>query len=108
MGRETELFIASTVREDRSVLDLLGADYTYLNERLARHYNIPNVYGSHFRRVTLPDLEERGGLLGHASLLSVTSYPDRTTPVLRGKWLLENILGMEVPPPPGGCRHEPR
>ena len=101
MGRETELFIASTVREDRSVLDLLGADYTYLNERLARHYNIPNVYGSHFRRVTLPDLEERGGLLGHASLLSVTSYPDRTTPVLRGKWLLENILGMEVPPPPG-------
>jgi len=100
MGRETELFIASTLREDRSVLDLLRADYTYLNERLARHYDIPNVYGSHFRRVTLPDLEQRGGLLGHASLLSVTSYPDRTSPVLRGKWLLENILGLEVPPPP--------
>jgi len=100
MGRETELFIASTLREDRGVLELLSADYTYLNERLARHYNIPNVYGSHFRRVTLPDLEERGGLLGHASLLSVTSYPDRTSPVLRGKWLLENILGTKVPPPP--------
>ena len=97
---ETELFIASTLREDRSILDLLRADYTYVNERLARHYNIPNVYGSHFRRVTLPDLEQRGGLLGHASLLSVTSYPDRTTPVLRGKWLLENILGTPVPPPP--------
>ena len=100
MGKETELFIASTIREDRSVLDLLGADYTFLNERLARHYKIPNVSGGHFRRVTLPNLEERGGLLGQASLLAVTSYPDRTTPVLRGKWLLENILGMDVPPPP--------
>lgn len=102
MGRETELFIGSTIREDQSVLELLRADYTYLNERLARHYGIQKVYGSHFRRVTLPNLDERGGLLGHASLLSVTSYPDRTSPVLRGKWLLENILGMKVPPPPPG------
>ena len=97
---ETELFLVSTLREDRSLLDLLRADYTYVNERLARHYGIPNVYGSHFRRVTLPDPEQRGGLLGHASVLSLTSYPDRTTPVLRGKWLLENILGTPVPPPP--------
>mgnify|MGYP001179528253 CR=1 FL=1 len=108
MGRETELFVGSTIREDQSVLELLRADYTYLNERLARHYGIPNVYGSHFRRVTLPDLNERGGLLGHASLLSVTSYPDRTSPVLRGKWLLENILGMTVPPPPPGVDTELR
>lgn len=98
--QETELFVASTIREDRSVLDLLRADYTYVNERLARHYDIPNVTGSHFRRVALPDLEKRGGLLGHASILSVSSYPDRTSPVLRGKYLIENILGSHVPPPP--------
>ena len=97
---ETTLFIESTLREDRSVLDLLRADYTYVNERLARHYEIPNVAGSHFRRVALPDLEERGGVLGHASLLAITSYPDRTSPVLRGKWILENFLGMRAPPPP--------
>ncbi len=100
--RETEFFIASTIREDRSVLTLLDADYTYLNERLARHYRIPGVTGSHFRRVQLPDREERGGLLAHASILAATSYPDRTTPVLRGEWVLENIIGLPVPAPPPG------
>ena len=78
--RETEMFVASTLREDRSVLDLIDADYTYVNERLARHYGIPGVYGSQFRRVTLPDLDQRGGLLAHGSILSVSSYPDRTSP----------------------------
>ena len=98
--QETASFIASTIAEDRSVLDLLGADYTYVNERLARHYGIPGVYGSRFRRVTLPDLEQRGGLLGHGSLLSLTSYPHRTSPVLRGRWLLEAIFGTPPPGPP--------
>ena len=98
--QETLLFIASTIREDRSILDLLGADYTYLNERLARHYGVGGIYGSRFRRVTLPDLEQRGGLLGHGSLLSLTSYPDRTSPVLRGRWLLESIFGAPPPGPP--------
>jgi hypothetical protein len=97
--RETELFFESIMREDRSVLDLLDADYTYVNERLARHYGIPNVYGSHFRRVTLPS-ETRRGLLGQGSILTVTSYPNRTSPVLRGKWILENILGTPPSPPP--------
>lgn len=100
--RETEMFVASTLREDRSVLDLIDADYTYVNERLARHYGIPGVYGSQFRRVTLPDLDQRGGLLAHGSILSVSSYPDRTSPVLRGKWLMDNMLGMPPPPPPPG------
>jgi len=100
--RETELFVASTLREDRSVLDLLRADYTFVNERLARHYGIPDVYGSRFRRVTFPDLTRRGGLLGNGALLATTSYPDRTSPVLRGKWLLDNIFGVAVPPPPPG------
>ena len=99
-GRETELFFESILREDRSVLDLLQANYTFVNERLAKHYGIPNVYGSHFRRVTLKDGSERGGLLGQASILTVTSYADRTSPVRRGKWVLENILGMPPPPPP--------
>ncbi len=97
--KETELFFASIVREDRSILDLLNADYTFVNERLARHYRIPNVYGSHFRRVTLPR-EERRGLLGQGSILTVTSYPNRTSPVLRGKYILENILGTPPSPPP--------
>ncbi|MGE3512191.1 MAG: DUF1592 domain-containing protein [Vicinamibacterales bacterium] len=100
--RETELFVASTVREDRSVLDLIRADYTFVNERLARHYNIPGVYGSRFRRITLPNLDQRGGILAHGSLLATTSYPDRTSPVVRGKWLLENIFGVAVPAPPAG------
>ena len=99
---ETELFVDSLLREDRSVLDLLGADYTFVNERLADHYGIPSVYGSHFRRVRLDDelAERRGGIFGHGSVLTVTSYPNRTSPVLRGKWMLINILGTPPPPPP--------
>ena len=97
--RETELFVESIIREDRSVLDLLNANYTFVNERLARHYRIPNVYGSHFRRVTLKQ-DERRGLLGQGSILTVTSYPNRTSPVLRGKYILENILGTPPSPPP--------
>lgn len=95
--RETELFFESIVREDRSVLDLLRADYTFVNERLARHYGIPNVYGSRFRRVTFP---ARGGLFRQGSILTVTSYATRTSPVMRGAWILTNILGMPPPPPP--------
>ena len=100
--QETELFVESLLREDRSVLDLLGADYTFVNERLAEHYGIPGVYGSHFRRVALDPAvaERRGGIFGHGSLLTVTSYPNRTSPVLRGKWVLTNILGTPPPPPP--------
>ena len=99
--QETELFVESTIREDQSVLRLLDADYTFLNERLARHYRIPNVYGSHFRRVTLgPEFDERRGLMGQGSLLTVTSYANRTSVVLRGKWILENILGAPPPPAP--------
>jgi hypothetical protein len=97
--QETELFFASIVRDDRSVLDLIDANYTYVNERLARHYGIPNVYGSNFRRVTLTN-EARRGLLGQGSVLTVTSYPNRTSPVLRGKYILENILGTPPPAPP--------
>ncbi|MCY4029839.1 MAG: DUF1592 domain-containing protein [Acidobacteria bacterium] len=97
--RETELFVASQLDHDRSVVELLTADYTFLNERLARHYDIPNVYGGHFRRVALAG-EARKGLLGHGSILTVTSYATRTSPVVRGKWLLENILGAPPPPPP--------
>ena len=96
---ETELFIWSMIREDRSILELLSANYTFVNERLAEHYGIPNVYGSRFRKVTLDDAE-RGGLLGHGSLMTVTSYPNRTSPVLRGKWVLENLLGAPPPEPP--------
>jgi len=100
--RETELFVAGTIAEDRSVLDLLRANYTFVNERLARHYRIPGIYGSRFRRVTLPNPDQRGGLLANAAVLATTSYPDRTSPVLRGKWLLNNIFGLQVPPPPPG------
>ena len=98
--QETKLFIADTLRDDRSVSDLLRADYTFVNERLARHYGIPGIYGTRFRRVTLPHPDQRGGLLAHGALLATTSYPDRTSPVLRGKWLLDNIFGVYVPPPP--------
>ena len=97
--RETEIFFESQVREDRSVIDMLRADYTFVNERLASHYGIPNVYGSHFRRVTYAD-DHRAGLLGHGSILTVTSRPHRTSPVVRGKWLLDNLLGAPPPPPP--------
>ena len=97
--QETLLFVKSQLQADRSVVDLLNANYTFLNERLARHYKIPNVYGERFRRVELTD-DKRGGLLGQGSILTVTSYPNRTSPVLRGKWLLEMILGTPPPPPP--------
>jgi len=97
--RETELLFESVMRDDRSVVDLLRADYTFVNERLARHYGIPNVYGSQFRRVPVPD-EERKGLLGHGSILTLTSHATRTSPVVRGKWILENILGTPPPSPP--------
>jgi hypothetical protein len=100
--RETELFVGSTLREDTSVDTLLNADYTFVNERLARHYGIPGIYGSRFRRVSLPNHDQRGGLLAEGALLATTSYPNRTSPVLRGKWLLNNIFGMPIPPPPPG------
>ncbi len=97
--KETELFFESQVREDRSVLDLLRADYTFLNARLAEHYGMQGVHGSHFRRVPVAD-PARGGLLGHGSVLTTTSYADRTSVVLRGKWVLETLLGSPPPPPP--------
>ena len=99
MVRETQLFFASQVREDRPIQELLRANYTYLNERLARHYGIDDIYGSHLRRVTLTD-DRRFGLLGQGSVLTVTSYPNRTSVVVRGKWVLENLLGSPPPPPP--------
>jgi len=98
--QETEMLVASTLLEDRPIPELLSADYTFVNERLARFYGIPGVYGSRPRRVALPDPEKRGGLLGHGGLMALSSYPDRTSPVLRGKWLLDNILGADPPPPP--------
>ena len=97
--RETELFFEDQLRDDHSVLDMLRADYTFVNERLASHYGMPQIYGNHFRRVAYAD-DRRAGLLGHGSLLTVTSYPHRTSPVVRGKWLLENLLGAPPPPPP--------
>jgi hypothetical protein len=97
--QETELFIESQLREDRSVVELLTASHTFANERLARFYGIEGVYGSRFRRVELAG-RERGGILGQGSILTLSSYPNRTSPVLRGKWLLENILGTPPPPPP--------
>jgi mono/diheme cytochrome c family protein len=98
--RETELFIGSTLKEDRSILDLLTANYTFVNERLAKHYGIPGIYGSRFRRVTFANTDQRGGLLTQGGLLALTSYPTRTSPVLRGKWLLDTILGAPPPAPP--------
>ena len=99
MLREMELFFDSIIRENRSVIDLLTADYTFVNERLARHYGIPNVYGSHFRRVTLTE-DERRGLLGKGAILPSPRIAHRTSPVVRGKWILENIVGTPPPPPP--------
>jgi len=101
MKQETTLFFDSIMREDRSVLDLLNADYTFVNERLARHYGIPGIYGSQFRRVKVSS-EARRGILGQASILTVTSYPNRTSPVERGKWILTNLLGVPPAPPPPG------
>jgi hypothetical protein len=97
--QETELFVDSVLREDRSVLGLLKADYTFVNERLAKHYGIPNVYGSRFRRVSLGAESERGGLLRQGSVLTVTSYATRTSPVIRGKFILDNLIGTPPPPP---------
>ena len=98
--QETEMLVDSVIRENRSVLDLLRANYTFVNERLAKHYGIPNVYGSRFRRITFGEDAQRGGLLRQGSILLVTSYPTRTSPVIRGKWVLDNILGVPPPPPP--------
>jgi hypothetical protein len=97
--QEAEMFFASIMRENRTVLDLMDANYTFVNERLAKHYNIPGVYGSHYRRVTLTD-EARRGLLGKGAILMVTSHTDRTSPVVRGKWVLDNLLGAPPPPMP--------
>jgi len=98
--RETEMFVSSILRENRSVLDLLAANYTFVNERLAKHYGIPNIEGTYFRRYTFPQGSVRGGLLGQGSILTLTSYATRTSPVLRGKWVLENLLSAAPPPPP--------
>ena len=102
MRRETELFVESVLREDRPVTDLLAADYTFLDERLARHYGVPHVLGSHFRRVSFAGdpARQRGGLLRHGSILTVTSYATRTSPVIRGHWILANLAGSPPPPPP--------
>ena len=97
---ETEMLVESVIRENRSVLDLLRANYTFVNERLAKHYGIPNVYGSRFRKITFGEDAQRGGLLRQGSILLVTSYPTRTSPVIRGKWILDNVLGVPPPPPP--------
>ena len=99
MARETELFFDHAVRADRPLLELLTADYTFVNERLARHYGIPGVSGPTFRKVSYPD-DRRRGLLGHGSILTLTSHGNRTSPVLRGKWVIEVLLGSPPPPPP--------
>ena len=98
--QETSLFFESVMREDRNVVDLMTADYTYINERLALHYGIDGIYGDHCRRVSTEEYPERGGLLGQGSILTVTSFPHRTSPVVRGKWVLDNILGAEPADPP--------
>lgn len=100
MRRETELVLAEIIRQDRSILDLLQCDFTYVNDRLAMHYEIPGVVGSHFQRVAVDESSHRGGLLRHASVLAATSYATRTSPTIRGNWVLENILGTPAPPPP--------
>ena len=100
MKKETELFFGSIMNEDRNVLDLIRADYSFINERLAKHYGVPKVYDSYFRRVTFDPASGRGGLLGQGAILTVTSYPDRTSVVIRGKWILSNIVGSPPPPPP--------
>jgi hypothetical protein len=100
MARETELFFASIMREDRSILDFIDGDYSFLNERLARFYGVPNVQGPDFRKVLFAQDAHRGGLLGQASVLTISSYANRTSPVLRGKWVLENFVGAPPPPPP--------
>jgi hypothetical protein len=102
LRRETELFVESILLEDRPVTELLSADYTFLDERLAKHYGVPHIYGSHFRRVSfagMPD-RQRGGLLRQGSVLTVTSYATRTSPVIRGNWILANLVGAPAPPPP--------
>jgi hypothetical protein len=99
MEKETTLWLESTLRENRSVVDLLKTDYTYVNQRLAEHYGIKGIYGNEFRRVKLED-PKRMGLLGQASIMSVTAYPNRTAPTIRGKWVLEQLLGTPPPPPP--------
>lgn len=101
MRRETELFFESIIREDRNIMDLMTADYTFVNERLAKHYGIPNIYGSRFQRVTLGEgFEARHGLLGKGSTLTVSARPDRNSPVNRGKWIMQNVLGVKIPQPP--------
>src|SRR5690606_24406596 len=100
--RETEELFSYVVTEDRPVIELLDADYTFANERLARHYGLEGVHGSHFRKVTLPAETQRRGLLGHGSILTVTSTASRTSPVIRGSWILENLLSAPVPAPPPG------
>ncbi len=99
-AEETKRFVADQLQNDRPVIDLVTANYTFVNERLARHYGIPNIHGSQFRRVTFDDTSQRGGVLGHGSILTLTSYGNRTSPVIRGKWLLDNIFGQPPPPPP--------
>jgi len=99
MEKETELWLESTLREDRSVVDLLKTDYTFVNQRLAEHYGIKGIYGNEFRRVAVED-PKRQGLLGQASIMAVTAYPNRTAPTIRGKWVLEQLLGTPPPPPP--------
>ena len=98
--KETDLFLDSVLRGNHSVLELLSANYTFVNERLAKHYGIPNVHGTEFRRVTFPPDSPRGGLLGQGSILTITSYANRTSPVNRGKWVLQNLLSSSPPPPP--------
>ena len=106
MNRETELFFSHLVEEDRPILELLTADYTFVNERLARHYGVPGIIGPEFQKMSYPD-ETRRGLLGHGSILTMTSHADRTSPVLRGKWVLEVLLGYPPPPPPSRQSMEP-